>query len=154
MRMLKKKLCLIFVLHILHKPKSERMMSWRETSRLLLAALPSGWDSGWLKKNPSVDFLPLMCLITVDLEVSYSCYYLTYFSGKTEYQTTKTNKARRSTSFERRPSKRYSRRTLQMQGECSPVSKDCSFLSLYHVVGTGIVYLRGCCLTLKFVRVN
>ncbi|XP_023618269.1 band 4.1-like protein 5 isoform X4 [Myotis lucifugus] len=37
------------------------------------------------------------------------------YSGKTEYQTTKTNKARRSTSFERRPSKRYSRRTLQMQ---------------------------------------
>ncbi|XP_020930801.1 band 4.1-like protein 5 isoform X3 [Sus scrofa] len=38
------------------------------------------------------------------------------YSGKTEYQTTKTNKARRSTSFERRPSKRYSRRTLQMKG--------------------------------------
>ncbi|XP_068923012.1 band 4.1-like protein 5 isoform X1 [Petaurus breviceps papuanus] len=35
------------------------------------------------------------------------------YSGKTEYQTTKTNKARRSTSFERRPSKRYSRRTQQ-----------------------------------------
>ncbi|XP_023565467.1 band 4.1-like protein 5 isoform X2 [Octodon degus] len=35
------------------------------------------------------------------------------YSGKTEYQTTKTSKARRSTSFERRPSKRYSRRTLQ-----------------------------------------
>uniref|UniRef100_A0A8D2NIN1 Band 4.1-like protein 5 n=1 Tax=Zosterops lateralis melanops TaxID=1220523 RepID=A0A8D2NIN1_ZOSLA len=34
------------------------------------------------------------------------------YSGKTEYQTTKTNKARRSASFERRPSKRYSRRTL------------------------------------------
>ncbi|KFQ04126.1 Band 4.1-like 5, partial [Leptosomus discolor] len=38
------------------------------------------------------------------------------YSGKTEYQTTKTNKARRSASFERRPSKRYSRRTLQMKG--------------------------------------
>ncbi|XP_066089270.1 band 4.1-like protein 5 isoform X3 [Saccopteryx bilineata] len=37
------------------------------------------------------------------------------YSGKTEYQTTKTNKARRSTSFERRPSKRYSRRTLPMK---------------------------------------
>ncbi|KAF3824537.1 hypothetical protein GH733_008822, partial [Mirounga leonina] len=37
------------------------------------------------------------------------------YSGKTEYQTTKTNKPRRSTSFERRPSKRYSRRTLQMK---------------------------------------
>ncbi|KAM5265415.1 band 4.1-like protein 5 isoform 4-T9 [Hipposideros larvatus] len=37
------------------------------------------------------------------------------YSGKTEYQTTKTNKARRSTSFERRPSKRYSRRTLQIK---------------------------------------
>ncbi|XP_004674777.1 PREDICTED: band 4.1-like protein 5 [Condylura cristata] len=37
------------------------------------------------------------------------------YSGKTEYQTTKTNKPRRSASFERRPSKRYSRRTLQMK---------------------------------------
>ncbi|XP_049745115.1 band 4.1-like protein 5 isoform X6 [Elephas maximus indicus] len=37
------------------------------------------------------------------------------YSGKTEYQTTKTNKARRSTTFERRPSKRYSRRTLQVK---------------------------------------
>ncbi|XP_025022132.1 band 4.1-like protein 5 [Python bivittatus] len=41
------------------------------------------------------------------------------YSGKTEYQTTKTNKARRSASFERRPSKRYSRRTLQMRGNPS-----------------------------------
>lgn len=39
----------------------------------------------------------------------------TYSTGKTEYQTTKTNKARRSASFERRPSKRYSQRTLQMK---------------------------------------
>ncbi|XP_060157506.1 band 4.1-like protein 5 isoform X3 [Globicephala melas] len=44
------------------------------------------------------------------------------YSGKTEYQTTKTNKARRSTSFERRPSKRYSRRTLQMQGRPEELS--------------------------------
>ncbi|KPP61795.1 hypothetical protein Z043_120065, partial [Scleropages formosus] len=35
------------------------------------------------------------------------------YSGKTEYQTTKANKARRSASFERRPSRRYSRRSLQ-----------------------------------------
>ncbi|XP_042587052.1 band 4.1-like protein 5 isoform X1 [Cyprinus carpio] len=35
------------------------------------------------------------------------------YSGKTEYQTTKANKARRSSSFERRPSRRYSRRTMQ-----------------------------------------
>ncbi|XP_063144878.1 band 4.1-like protein 5 [Candoia aspera] len=41
------------------------------------------------------------------------------YSGKTEYQTTKTNKARRSSSFERRPSKRYSRRTLQMRANPS-----------------------------------
>lgn len=41
------------------------------------------------------------------------------YSGKTEYQTTKTNKARRSTSFERRPSKRYSRRTLQMKADAA-----------------------------------
>ncbi|KAK1165919.1 band 4.1-like protein 5 isoform X4 [Acipenser oxyrinchus oxyrinchus] len=38
------------------------------------------------------------------------------YSGKTEYQTTKDNKARRSASFERRPSKRYSRRTMQLRG--------------------------------------
>uniref|UniRef100_A0A8C1L0P3 Erythrocyte membrane protein band 4.1 like 5 n=1 Tax=Cyprinus carpio TaxID=7962 RepID=A0A8C1L0P3_CYPCA len=39
------------------------------------------------------------------------------YSGKTEYQTTKANKARRSSSFERRPSRRYSRRTMQNRGE-------------------------------------
>uniref|UniRef100_A0A8C5FTG0 Erythrocyte membrane protein band 4.1 like 5 n=1 Tax=Gadus morhua TaxID=8049 RepID=A0A8C5FTG0_GADMO len=39
------------------------------------------------------------------------------YSGKTEYQTTKANKARRSASFERRPSRRYSRRTMQNRGE-------------------------------------
>ncbi|MGH0182001.1 UNVERIFIED_CONTAM: hypothetical protein FKN15_008304, partial [Acipenser sinensis] len=38
------------------------------------------------------------------------------YSGKTEYQTTKDNKARRSASFERRPSRRYSRRTMQLRG--------------------------------------
>lgn len=38
------------------------------------------------------------------------------YSGKTEYQTTKGNKARRSASFERRPSRRYSRRTMQNRG--------------------------------------
>ncbi|NWU76135.1 E41L5 protein, partial [Onychorhynchus coronatus] len=43
------------------------------------------------------------------------------YSGKTEYQTTKTNKARRSASFERRPSKRYSRRTLQMKGKTTSI---------------------------------
>ncbi|KAM4626595.1 band 4.1-like protein 5 isoform 2-T2 [Discoglossus pictus] len=41
------------------------------------------------------------------------------YSGKTEYQTTKSSKPRRSSSFERRPSKRYSRRTLQMRGQPS-----------------------------------
>ncbi|OCT60921.1 band 4.1-like protein 5 isoform X1 [Xenopus laevis] len=39
------------------------------------------------------------------------------YSGKTEYQTTKSSKPRRSSSFERRPSKRYSRRTMQMRGQ-------------------------------------
>uniref|UniRef100_A0A8C9TYT8 Band 4.1-like protein 5 n=1 Tax=Scleropages formosus TaxID=113540 RepID=A0A8C9TYT8_SCLFO len=39
------------------------------------------------------------------------------YSGKTEYQTTKANKARRSASFERRPSRRYSRRSLQHKGD-------------------------------------
>uniref|UniRef100_A0A8C7HI71 Band 4.1-like protein 5 n=1 Tax=Oncorhynchus kisutch TaxID=8019 RepID=A0A8C7HI71_ONCKI len=38
------------------------------------------------------------------------------YSGKTEYQTTKGNKARRSASFERRPSRRYSRRTMMNWG--------------------------------------
>ncbi|XP_016849525.2 band 4.1-like protein 5 isoform X1 [Anolis carolinensis] len=47
------------------------------------------------------------------------------YSGKTEYQTTKTNKARRSASFERRPSKRYSRRTLQMRANTAK-SEDAS----------------------------
>ncbi|KAK2906281.1 band 4.1-like protein 5 isoform X1 [Channa argus] len=42
------------------------------------------------------------------------------YSGKTEYQTTKANKARRSASFERRPSRRYSRRTMQMRGPLNP----------------------------------
>ncbi|XP_078538204.1 band 4.1-like protein 5 isoform X2 [Lissotriton helveticus] len=37
------------------------------------------------------------------------------YSGKTEYQTTKSSKTRRSATFERRPSKRYSRRTLQLK---------------------------------------
>uniref|UniRef100_A0A667Z783 Erythrocyte membrane protein band 4.1 like 5 n=1 Tax=Myripristis murdjan TaxID=586833 RepID=A0A667Z783_9TELE len=41
------------------------------------------------------------------------------YSGKTEYQTTKANKARRSASFERRPSRRYSRRTTQNRGKGS-----------------------------------
>uniref|UniRef100_A0AAX7T4D5 FERM domain-containing protein n=1 Tax=Astatotilapia calliptera TaxID=8154 RepID=A0AAX7T4D5_ASTCA len=39
------------------------------------------------------------------------------YSGKTEYQTTKASKARRSASFERRPSRRYSRRTMHSRGE-------------------------------------
>ncbi|XP_054471156.1 band 4.1-like protein 5 isoform X2 [Anoplopoma fimbria] len=42
------------------------------------------------------------------------------YSGKTEYQTTKGNKARRSASFERRPSRRYSRRTMQNRGAFHP----------------------------------
>ncbi|XP_062434805.1 band 4.1-like protein 5 isoform X2 [Rhea pennata] len=45
------------------------------------------------------------------------------YSGKTEYQTTKTNKARRSASFERRPSKRYSRRTLQMKAHVARIEE-------------------------------
>ncbi|XP_076018122.1 band 4.1-like protein 5 [Genypterus blacodes] len=42
------------------------------------------------------------------------------YSGKTEYQTTKGNKARRSSSFERRPSRRYSRRTMMNRGPYTP----------------------------------
>ncbi|XP_062312820.1 band 4.1-like protein 5 isoform X1 [Osmerus eperlanus] len=42
------------------------------------------------------------------------------YSGKTEYQTTKASKARRSASFERRPSRRYSRRTMQNRGHNKP----------------------------------
>ncbi|XP_032046033.1 band 4.1-like protein 5 isoform X2 [Aythya fuligula] len=45
------------------------------------------------------------------------------YSGKTEYQTTKTNKARRSASFERRPSKRYSRRTLQTKAHVAKLEE-------------------------------
>ncbi|XP_018424219.1 PREDICTED: band 4.1-like protein 5 [Nanorana parkeri] len=41
---------------------------------------------------------------------------LSLHSGKTEYQTTKSSKPRRSSSFERRPSKRYSRRTMLSRG--------------------------------------
>ncbi|XP_012323797.2 band 4.1-like protein 5 isoform X2 [Aotus nancymaae] len=54
------------------------------------------------------------------------------YSGKTEYQTTKTNKARRSASFERRPSKRYSRRTLQMKA-CTTKPEE---LSVHNNVST------------------
>ncbi|CDQ79181.1 unnamed protein product [Oncorhynchus mykiss] len=42
------------------------------------------------------------------------------YSGKTEYQTTKGNKARRSASFERRPSRRYSRRAMMNRGANKP----------------------------------
>lgn len=42
------------------------------------------------------------------------------YSGKTEYQTTKASKARRSASFERRPSRRYSRRTMHNRGPFHP----------------------------------
>lgn len=34
----------------------------------------------------------------------------TFFSGKTEFQTTQQNRARRTVQFERRPSQRYARR--------------------------------------------
>uniref|UniRef100_UPI00398F873E band 4.1-like protein 5 isoform X2 n=1 Tax=Pristiophorus japonicus TaxID=55135 RepID=UPI00398F873E len=37
------------------------------------------------------------------------------YSGRTEYQTTKTSKPRRQASFERRPSRRYSRRSTQQR---------------------------------------
>ncbi|XP_042636450.1 band 4.1-like protein 5 [Orycteropus afer afer] len=54
------------------------------------------------------------------------------YSGKTEYQTTKTNKARRSTTFERRPSQRYSRRTLQMKANTAKPEE----LSVHNNVST------------------
>uniref|UniRef100_A0A8D3CKJ0 Erythrocyte membrane protein band 4.1 like 5 n=1 Tax=Scophthalmus maximus TaxID=52904 RepID=A0A8D3CKJ0_SCOMX len=50
------------------------------------------------------------------------------YSGKTEYQTTKGNKARRSASFERRPSRRYSRRTMMNRGEDKTVTQQGSLL--------------------------
>uniref|UniRef100_A0A8D2DYY4 Band 4.1-like protein 5 n=1 Tax=Sciurus vulgaris TaxID=55149 RepID=A0A8D2DYY4_SCIVU len=56
------------------------------------------------------------------------------YSGKTEYQTTKTSKARRSTSFERRPSKRYSRRTLHMKASTAKPEE----LSVHNNVSTQI----------------
>ncbi|XP_058890064.1 band 4.1-like protein 5 isoform X4 [Acipenser ruthenus] len=46
------------------------------------------------------------------------------YSGKTEYQTTKDNKARRSASFERRPSRRYSRRTMQLRAHQGSRNQD------------------------------
>ncbi|XP_049745116.1 band 4.1-like protein 5 isoform X7 [Elephas maximus indicus] len=54
------------------------------------------------------------------------------YSGKTEYQTTKTNKARRSTTFERRPSKRYSRRTLQVKANTAKPEE----LSVHNSIST------------------
>ncbi|KAF1494472.1 Band 4.1-like protein 5, partial [Megadyptes antipodes antipodes] len=60
------------------------------------------------------------------------------YSGKTEYQTTKTNKARRSASFERRPSKRYSRRTLQMKGKRPSVLR-----SIIHCENQVIISFKG-----------
>ncbi|XP_078259453.1 band 4.1-like protein 5 isoform X2 [Rhinoraja longicauda] len=44
------------------------------------------------------------------------------YSGRTEYQTTKTNKPRRQVSFERRPSRRYSRRSTQQRA--NPFNKN------------------------------
>ncbi|XP_041118482.1 band 4.1-like protein 5 [Polyodon spathula] len=46
------------------------------------------------------------------------------YSGKTEYQTTKDNKARRSASFERRPSRRYSRREMQFRAHHGSRNQD------------------------------
>uniref|UniRef100_A0AAY4BMZ6 FERM domain-containing protein n=1 Tax=Denticeps clupeoides TaxID=299321 RepID=A0AAY4BMZ6_9TELE len=54
------------------------------------------------------------------------------YSGKTEYQTTKANKARRSTSFERRPSRRYSRRTMLNRSECSLLPHGTTFQLQVH----------------------
>lgn len=56
-------------------------------------------------------------------------------SGKTEYQTTKASKARRSASFERRPSRRYSRRTMQNRGENDTISHYTllTFISITHL---------------------
>ncbi|NXY42177.1 E41L5 protein, partial [Ceuthmochares aereus] len=56
------------------------------------------------------------------------------YSGKTEYQTTKTNKARRSASFERRPSKRYSRRTLQMKSKRPSVLRSIIHLMCVYIL--------------------
>lgn len=52
-------------------------------------------------------------------------------SGKTEYQTTKASKARRSASFERRPSRRYSRRTMQNRGENTNENDTVSHYTLF-----------------------
>uniref|UniRef100_A0A671VSW5 Erythrocyte membrane protein band 4.1 like 5 n=1 Tax=Sparus aurata TaxID=8175 RepID=A0A671VSW5_SPAAU len=60
------------------------------------------------------------------------------YSGKTEYQTTKSNKARRSASFERRPSRRYSRRTMQNRG-------DLVYTSLIRTVCTVLHHNNGSC---------
>ncbi|KAI1237296.1 hypothetical protein IHE44_0014559 [Lamprotornis superbus] len=65
------------------------------------------------------------------------------YSGKTEYQTTKTNKARRSASFERRPSKRYSRRTLQMKAYTAKLEETRDQVKVCEEV----FYLNSACVT-------
>lgn len=72
------------------------------------------------KCDGSMSIIPIPSLKVSDLFYYFALLH-GIFSGKTEYQTTKTNKARRSASFERRPSKRYSRRTLQMKGKRTSV---------------------------------
>uniref|UniRef100_A0A667ZF43 Erythrocyte membrane protein band 4.1 like 5 n=1 Tax=Myripristis murdjan TaxID=586833 RepID=A0A667ZF43_9TELE len=60
------------------------------------------------------------------------------YSGKTEYQTTKANKARRSASFERRPSRRYSRRTTQNRGKGNTHTHTHTFLPASRGAWTGL----------------
>lgn len=68
-------------------------------------------------------------------------------SGKTEYQTTKASKARRSASFERRPSRRYSRRTMQNRGKNTSGKSDTSH---YTPSASIIVRLTSKCLLCVF----
>ncbi|KAM6934854.1 band 4.1-like protein 5 [Xenentodon cancila] len=58
------------------------------------------------------------------------------YSGKTEYQTTKASKARRSASFERRPSRRYSRRTMRNRGD--DINHTLTHLGLILSSGNGV----------------
>ncbi len=55
---------------------------------------------------------------------------LVFFSGRTEFQTAKTNKSRRSMQFERRPSQRFSRRAsyAQKRGRCIWCIKETYFI--------------------------
>ena len=116
------------VLHLSYKPEEWKEWCDKESHQDYFDKV----QEGSFKENLRIDVLSFLCIWLLSAwnsVVPVKCLF--YFSGKTEYQTTKTNKARRSTSFERRPSKRYSRRTLQVKGEMQPCFQGLFFLTVY-----------------------